>query len=71
MKNINLTSYRCPYPLVQVKLHMKQLTSGEALKVILSDTGSRRDVPAWAKNNGYQVDLLQQDKQQMAIIITK
>ncbi|MCL1143087.1 sulfurtransferase TusA family protein [Shewanella gaetbuli] len=50
---------------------MKQLTSGEALKVILSDTGSRRDVPAWAKNNGYQVDLLQQDKQQMAIIITK
>ncbi|UCX04658.1 sulfurtransferase TusA family protein [Shewanella sp. HL-SH8] len=71
MKLIDLTAYRCPYPLVQIKLLLKQLPQGETLKVLLSDPGSCKDVPTWAKKSGYQVSLLQQDKSIMAINITK
>ena len=71
MKLIDLTTYRCPYPLVQVKLLLKQLPQGETLKVLLSDPGSCKDVPAWAEKNGFHVSLLQQDISTMAIINSK
>ncbi|QIR14400.1 sulfurtransferase TusA family protein [Shewanella aestuarii] len=71
MKQIDLTTYRCPYPLVQVKLHLKQLQPGEILQVLLSDPGSFKDVPAWAKKSGFLVTVLQQDNAIMAINIEK
>ncbi|GIU19048.1 MULTISPECIES: sulfurtransferase TusA family protein [unclassified Shewanella] len=46
---IDLTQYRCPLPLVKVKLALKQLAVGECIRVVLSDPGSRQDVPRYLK----------------------
>ena len=48
---IDLTSYRCPLPLVKVKMALKQLSDGDSVSVLLSDPGSRQDVPRYLKKN--------------------
>ncbi|GGI88422.1 sulfurtransferase TusA family protein [Shewanella gelidii] len=72
MKNyIDLTGFRCPVPLVRVKLALKALSRGEQLHVLLSDRGSRQDVPLFLKKQGYDVKEVCNDAQVLAILITK
>ncbi|MCE9786973.1 MULTISPECIES: sulfurtransferase TusA family protein [Shewanella] len=50
---IDLTQSRCPEALVKAKMAMKRLLPGETLCLLLSDPGSRQDVPRFAKKQGY------------------
>ncbi|MCE9684650.1 sulfurtransferase TusA family protein [Shewanella sp. AS16] len=68
---IDLTSYRCPLPLVKVKLALKQLAVGEQLQVVLSDPGSRMDVPRFLKNQGHGLQELYNDANRLTLRITK
>lgn len=68
---IDLTSLRCPVPLVKVKLALKSVSAGDSLHILLSDPGSRRDVPTFFKNQGHQVMVLQDDAHQLGLLITK
>ncbi|WP_394132760.1 sulfurtransferase TusA family protein [Shewanella maritima] len=71
MDFIDLTAHRCPYPLVTVKLRLKQMRQGENILVHLSDPGSRQDVPAFVKKMGYEVAITQQNDQLLALLISK
>lgn len=68
---IDLTPFRCPIPLVKVKLALKSMDAGETLHILLSDSGSRRDVPVYLKKQGYRVEVLRDDAAQLALIIMK
>ncbi|MFB2727569.1 sulfurtransferase TusA family protein [Shewanella mangrovisoli] len=68
---IDLTSFRCPIPLVKVKLALKSVSAGDSLHILLSDPGSRRDVPAFFKKQGHSVVTLQDDASQLGLLITK
>lgn len=68
---IDLTSFRCPVPLVKVKLAVKSMPVGDSLHILLSDPGSRRDVPVFFKKQGHQVVELQNDTRQLSLLITK
>lgn len=63
MLQLDLTSYRCPYVLVQVKMSIKALAKGEMIVVFLSDPGSYKDVPAWAEKSGHKVEVYRHDDQ--------
>ncbi|WP_299494425.1 sulfurtransferase TusA family protein [uncultured Shewanella sp.] len=52
MNIIDLTNDVCPLALVKFKLALKQQQNGN-LCVLLSDTGSKQDVPAFLKKKGY------------------
>jgi len=49
----------CPMPVIHAAGAMKGLSSGQTLKVMASDPGSRADFPAWADSLGHR--LLQQE----------
>lgn len=68
---IDLTPFRCPVPLVRVKLALKSMSSGETLHIFLSDSGSRRDVPLFLKKQGHNIQVLCDDAIQLALMVTK
>ncbi|MBY5921071.1 sulfurtransferase TusA family protein [Ferrimonas balearica] len=44
---LDLRQERCPMAMVQTKLAVRARLPGQVLRVLLSDQGSRRDVPRW------------------------
>ena len=68
---IDLTPYRCPVPLVKLKMAVKAIGVGDSLHVQLSDSGSRQDVPAFFKNQGHSVEIIQDDENRLCVVITK
>lgn len=45
----------CPMPIIQLKKATKTMTSGQTLKLVATDPGSKRDVPAWANKTGAEI----------------
>lgn len=45
----------CPMPIVKLKKATKTMESGQVLKLVATDPGSTRDVPAWANKTGAEV----------------
>jgi TusA-related sulfurtransferase len=39
----------CPLPIIKTKAAMDKLQTGEVLKVVSTDAGSRHDMPAFSK----------------------
>ncbi|MGL4446989.1 sulfurtransferase TusA family protein [Shewanella sp.] len=71
MDFIDLTSFRCPIPLVRIKLILRRMAVGETLQILLSDSGSRRDVPLFLQKQGHRVDEWCNDATQLGLRITK
>jgi tRNA 2-thiouridine synthesizing protein A len=42
-------------PIVKLKKTTKNMDSGQVVKLIATDPGSTRDVPAWAKKTGAEI----------------
>ena len=45
----------CPMPIVKLKKATKTMDSGQVVKLLATDPGSTRDVPAWAKKTGAEI----------------
>ncbi|MGL4476489.1 MAG: sulfurtransferase TusA family protein [Shewanella sp.] len=71
MEFIDLTDHRCPYPLVTVKMALKQMSVGMQLHVLLSDKQSCKDVPAYIKKQGHTVSTAPTELGFLAVWITK
>ncbi|MCK8046502.1 MULTISPECIES: sulfurtransferase TusA family protein [Shewanella] len=68
---IDLTSYRCPLPLVKVKMALKQLSTGDSVHVLLSDPGSRQDVPRYLKKIGVCHSIGEDTDTVLSLTVTK
>ncbi|BDM64796.1 transcriptional regulator [Shewanella sp. NFH-SH190041] len=68
---IDLTAFRCPVPLVRTKLALKHLAPGEQLHILLSDTASRQDVPAFLQKQGHVLKYLSGPDGTLSLVITK
>jgi TusA-related sulfurtransferase len=44
----------CPGPLLEAKKGIGKVKVGEVLEVLSSDSGTRTDIPAWAKKVGHE-----------------
>jgi tRNA 2-thiouridine synthesizing protein A len=53
-KLIDARGTACPGPLLAVKRAIADVSSGEVMKVLSSDPGTKRDVPRWAKKQGHE-----------------
>ncbi len=45
----------CPMPIVKLKKATKTMESEQLLKLVATDPGSVRDVPAWAGKTGAEI----------------
>jgi TusA-related sulfurtransferase len=54
-KEIDTRGLNCPLPILKAKKALAELDSGQLLKVVATDTGSLRDVPAFAKLTGNEL----------------
>lgn len=45
----------CPLPVIRAQDKVKQLKSGDFLKITCTDPGALNDIPAWCRINGHKV----------------
>lgn len=50
---LDATGLNCPLPLLKAKMALNKMASGEVLKVIATDAGSKRDFRTFAKLAGH------------------
>ena len=58
-KELDARGLNCPLPILKAKKALAEMTSGQTLRVIATDSGSVRDFQAFAKQTGNE--LLEQD----------
>lgn len=71
MDQLDARAKRCPLPLIEVKLWLRQAYSGQSLTVWLSDPGSRQDIPAYARRAGHTVVVAEDTPAHLELVITK
>jgi tRNA 2-thiouridine synthesizing protein A len=54
-KEIDTTGLKCPLPILKAKKALAEMSSGQLLKVVATDTGSLRDFQAFAKQTGNEL----------------
>ncbi|HDX8442453.1 MULTISPECIES: sulfurtransferase TusA family protein [Aeromonas] len=57
MEYLDLTPWRCPEPLIRLKLWLRQAYAGQSLSIRLADAGSRQDIPAYLQRQGHAFTL--------------
>ncbi|HDO1323735.1 sulfurtransferase TusA family protein [Aeromonas veronii] len=60
MEILDLTPWRCPEPLIRLKLWLRKAQSGQTVTIRLADAGSRQDIPAYLQRQGHHVEMQQQ-----------
>ncbi|NIC41513.1 sulfurtransferase TusA family protein [Aquabacterium sp. A08] len=58
-RELDARGLNCPLPILKAKKALAEMTSGQTLKVIATDSGSVRDFQAFAKQTGNE--LVEQD----------
>jgi tRNA 2-thiouridine synthesizing protein A len=51
-KEVDARGLNCPLPILKAKKALAELQSGQVLKVVSTDPGSRRDFEAFARQTG-------------------
>lgn len=64
-------SDRCPVPLVKTKLLLKSLDKGQALRILLCDSGSKQDIPKWMTSIGLPFITTQLSNNVLEVSVTK
>ena len=52
---LDCTGLLCPMPIVKTMKAMKELQSGQVLKMIATDAGSPPDIEAWSRQTGNEL----------------
>ncbi|MEW6083137.1 MAG: sulfurtransferase TusA family protein [Chloroflexota bacterium] len=52
---LDCTGMLCPMPIVNTAKAMKELQSGQILKMISTDAGSPPDIEAWSRQTGNEL----------------
>jgi TusA-related sulfurtransferase len=54
-RELDARGLNCPLPILKAKKALAEMTSGQTLKVISTDSGSVRDFQAFAKQTGNEM----------------
>ncbi len=54
-KELDASGLNCPMPILRAKKALKELTSGDVLRVVATDPGSVKDFEAFAKQTGNEL----------------
>jgi tRNA 2-thiouridine synthesizing protein A len=68
---LDVTNLRCPMPLLKTKQALSSMVSGQVVKVLCTDAGSWRDIPAFVDLTSHTLLELQQSDEQYTFLIKK
>ncbi|BFH73688.1 sulfurtransferase TusA family protein [Sulfurisphaera javensis] len=70
-KELDLTSSSCAGPIGELSGVLEEIREGEAVKVILGDEATKKDVEAFVKKKGYKIAQSTQEGKNFVLLITK
>ena len=70
-KELDLTSSSCAGPIGELSSVLEELRQGEAVKVILGDEATKKDVEAFVKKKGYSIAQSTQEGNKFVLLIAK
>lgn len=53
-KVVDARATSCPGPILAAKKNIGEVPVGGVMEVLATDSGTRKDLPAWAKKMGYE-----------------
>jgi len=59
----------CPMPVIKTQNAIRDLNTGDQLKVLATDPGVLHDIPAWCRVNGHKVVSSQEQDREIEVII--
>jgi len=68
---LDVTHLRCPMPLLKTKQALSSMQTGQVIKVISTDGGSWRDIPAFVELTPHELVERNQDDDQFTFLIKK
>jgi tRNA 2-thiouridine synthesizing protein A len=68
---LDCSGLSCPMPILKTKKAIDKLSSGQVLKMIATDPGSKPDIDAWSKKTGHTVLDYQQEGNKHIFFIKK
>ncbi|MBC8376145.1 MAG: sulfurtransferase TusA family protein [FCB group bacterium] len=61
----------CPLPVIKTKKAIDTMDSGQVLKMIATDPGSKNDISAWASRTGHELLINEQTDEGYVFFIKK
>ncbi|MDP5292711.1 sulfurtransferase TusA family protein [Oceanimonas sp. CHS3-5] len=71
MDQLDASALRCPLPLLELKLWLKAAGNGQRLRLVLTDPGSRQDIPAYLERIGQGLEVVENNNHRLELIVTK
>ncbi|TLU61316.1 sulfurtransferase TusA family protein [Thalassotalea litorea] len=68
---LDARDWKCPRPLIETKLALRRLSPGQKMRLMISDSGSQRDIPKWLSSVGIEYAIMPHHHEAMEIIILK
>ena len=68
---LDCSGLSCPMPILKTKKAIDKLESGQVLKMIATDPGSKPDMEAWARKTGHELLEYQQDGDKHIFFVKK
>lgn len=69
MEYLDLTPWRCPEPLIRLKLWLREANHGQTITLRLADAGSRQDIPAYLQRQGHHVEMFQESDHTLSLLL--
>ena len=70
-KDLDTSGFLCPMPVVQAKLAMDKLQTGQTLRIQATDKGSWTDIPGWTKASGHELISQEQGNGKYVFVVKK
>ncbi len=55
-EELDVRGLKCPLPILRTKKTLATMSSGQVLKVMATDPGSRKDFEAFARQTGHEME---------------
>ncbi|WP_084722199.1 sulfurtransferase TusA family protein [Photobacterium aquae] len=69
---LDLTKERCPMALLLAKRAAESLSPGDALAILIIDTGARQDIPRYfSSTRNFSLNTLEDSPHRLLITVTK
>lgn len=66
---LDASGLECPMPLLKTKLCLNAMEAGQILRVIATDPGSARDIPAFLRLSDHVLESEEQDAERFVFVI--
>ena len=70
-ETLDVRGMACPMPVVKTKLALAKLDTGDVLRVLATDRGSLKDIPAWAGATGNKLVSTEEQAGEIEFLVEK